>query len=202
MNRRQFLFSLSALALAAGLPGGLAWAQAAAPAEHVLGSPDAPVTIIEYASLTCPHCAAFHAETLPTLKKEWIEPGKAKLIFKHFPLDRLALRAATVANCMPNDKAFFAFMDLLFSQQRQWATASDPDAALRRLAAMAGLPDDRYAACASNEEQQQAILKGMQEAGENLGVNSTPTFFVNGRKINGAAPYEKFNEVLTEAAGS
>ncbi|MEJ2016678.1 MAG: thioredoxin domain-containing protein [Limibacillus sp.] len=81
--------------------------------DRVLGDPEAPVTILEYSSLTCPHCASFHTQTLPQVKEEWIDTGKAKLVYRHFPLDRLALYAAMTASCLPTDRAYFAFLDVL-----------------------------------------------------------------------------------------
>src|SRR5690625_1142278 len=121
MNRRQMLMVFSAFMALPPLVGGLprvAGAQANLREEdRILGDPDAPLTIIEYASLTCPHCANFHLDVLPQVKEEWIDSGRASLVYRHFPLDNVALSAALVAEAMPSDRAFFGFLNVLFDTQ-------------------------------------------------------------------------------------
>src|SRR5689334_23792973 len=134
---------VAAFCMLAPAIGGVAQAAetpSVTPQDHVLGKADAPVTIIEYASLTCPHCAAFDRETLPKLKEKWIDTGKAKLVYRNFPFDKPALQAAMIAACAPSDR-YFNFIDVLFQQQQQWATAQDPVAALTRIAKLGGLSD-------------------------------------------------------------
>src|SRR5439155_14274061 len=114
--------------------------------DRVLGNPDAPITIVEYASMTCSHCAHFANEVLPEIKKEWIDTGKAKLVLRDFPLDEPALRAAMVARCAPPDK-FYPLADTFFSQQEQWVTARDYRAALEELAKLAGIGDKQFKTC-------------------------------------------------------
>ncbi|MBK1698968.1 DsbA family protein [Rhodovibrio salinarum] len=167
--------------------------------EHILGDPDAPVTIIEYSSLTCPHCANFHEETLPKLKQEWIEPGKAKLVLRHYPLDRLALAGALVANCFEGDR-FFAVVDLMFAQQQQWARADNPGQALQRLVSQAGMDSETFNQCISDQEEAKKILDRQQVGREQAGIQSTPTFLIDGTKLEGAQPYAEFEQAL-EAAG-
>src|SRR5580693_4650089 len=116
------------------------------PDDRILGQPDAPITIFEVASLTCPHCADFDANMLPKLKADWIDTGKARLIFRDFPLDQAAVRAATLARCAPPEQ-FYAFVDALFHSQSNWATSGKIDTALSNLAKLAGMSDEQFAAC-------------------------------------------------------
>jgi protein-disulfide isomerase len=187
-----------ALLVGAGLAAGAANA-AGAPkvteADHILGKADAPITIIEYASLTCPHCAAFQTSTLPTLKKEWIDTGKAKLVFRSFPFDQAALRGAQLAECA-GPKRYFAFIDAMYQQQDSWAHSSDPIAALGRLAKLGGLSDEQIQSCLKDEKLTNRIVETRLTAEKEYGVDSTPTFFINDKKVVGNEPIEKFEEVL------
>jgi protein-disulfide isomerase len=169
------------------------------PEDRVLGKADAPVTIIEYASLTCPHCAAFDAETLPQLKKEWIDTGKAKLVFRDFPLDGLALKGAKLARCAPPER-FYGFIDVLFRQQDVWARAADPQAALGRIAKLGGMSDEQFQTCMKDDTVENQILAGRMAAEKDAKVESTPTFFVNGKKLVGALPYDSFDDALKAAS--
>lgn len=168
------------------------------PDEYILGSPDAPITIIEYSSLTCPHCASFHNDTLPKLKDTWIAEGKARLVYRHFPLDRLALGAALVSNCLEG-KRYFNFIELLFREQERWSTAGDPVAVLAQLATMAGVDRERFDACLKDEAELDRILQRRQKGEEEFGISSTPTFIINGRKAQGAIDFEEFNKLLSNA---
>lgn len=203
MNRRQILMGLPALAMVPPLVGLLARPAAAEvtirEGERILGDVDAPVTIIEYASLTCPHCATFHLNILPQVKEEWIDQGRARLVYRHFPLDGLALRAAMVAEAMPSDRAFFAFLNVLFDTQAQWSRAEDPLAVIARHAQLAGLNQERFDAAVQDEPMMDSILEGFVEARDELEVNSTPTLLVNGRKLVGVSDYESFAQALEEA---
>jgi protein-disulfide isomerase len=192
---------LSSLIAGAMLVAGLAAAQGApklAADDHILGKADAPITIIEYASLTCPHCAAFDRDTLPSIKKDWIDTGKAKLVFRSFPFDQPALRGAMLASCAGPDR-YFNFVDAMFKQQDTWARASDPVAALGRLAKLGGMSDDQVQACLKDEKLANRIVEIRLAAEKELGVNSTPTFFINGKKLVGDLPYDKFQEALKAA---
>lgn len=207
MKRRQVLtgtaagFLLGAVA-AAPLGGRVARAQGktVGPDERILGQPDAPVTIIEYASLTCPHCARFHDETLPEIKKTWIDSGKARLVYRDFPLDGLALRAAALADCLEGER-YFGFLDALFRGQQRWARAQDPLGALAQLARLAGMDQQTFDACISDNDRLDAILRERQEGDEAFDVQSTPTFIVNGRKVEGALAPAQFVKILEEAGG-
>jgi protein-disulfide isomerase len=161
----------------------------------VLGKADAPNTIIEYSSLTCPHCAGFHTETLPKIKKELVETGKAKLVYRDFPLDGVAMGAAMLARCMPVDR-YFPFLDMLFSSQKQWAYAQNPMAALQTMARLAGLSDDRSKACMTDQATMAAMQAKQTEAEQKYKINSTPQFVVNGKVLQGALPYDEFVKAL------
>jgi protein-disulfide isomerase len=166
--------------------------------DRVLGKPDAPITIIEYASMTCPHCAAFDAETLPQVKKEWIDTGKAKLIFRDFPLDALALKGALLARCAPAER-YYGFLDVLFRQQGVWTRAGDPQAALGRIAKLGGMSEDQFEACMKDDATQNKILAMRLTGANEYKVESTPTFFINGKKLEGSLPYDTFAAALKAA---
>jgi len=207
MNRRTILMSSLAAALLANtgaglLPGPLparAAEMAIHPDDRILGVDAAPVTILEYSSLTCPHCAALHRDTLPQVKESWIEPGRARLVFRHYPLDGLALRAAAVADCIEGDR-FFAFLDLLFKSQTRWAKSNDPLTALEQMARLAGMSGETFQACVNDEAAMDRILARAQEGRDAYGIEATPTLIVNGRKIQGARSFEEVDAVLRAAA--
>ena len=167
--------------------------------ERVLGNPAAPITIVEYASMTCPHCAHFAKEVLPELKRKWIDTGKVKLVLRDFPLDQLALRAAMIQRCAPPDR-FYAFADMFFADQHQWVTADDANAALARLAALGGMSRSEVDACLKNSALENYILQERLVASKNLGVEATPTFFINGSKFAGAPTVAEFDKVLSGLA--
>lgn len=167
--------------------------------ELVLGQEDAPITIIEYSSLTCPHCATFHQETLPRIKEEWIDTGQAKLVFRDFPFDAMALGAAMLVRCA-DEKRAFPLLEMLFKTQRRWATAENPLDALRQTAKLAGMSDATFDACLDNQSLMNRIQQVQQQGQEQFDINSTPTFIINGEKVTGAQPYEVFEEVLAGQA--
>jgi protein-disulfide isomerase len=169
------------------------------PQDRVLGKPDAPITIVEYASLTCPHCAHFDQEVLPKIQKNWIDTGKAKLVLRDFPLDESALLAATVARCEPADK-FYGFVDTLFKSQDEWATGKDPRPALQRMAQLAGMNKKEFTTCIDDKAGQDKVVQSRFVAANQLGVDATPTFFINGTKFDGAPTDEAFNKVLSSLA--
>ena len=166
--------------------------------ERVIGDPAAPITIIEYASLTCPYCATFHAESLPQLKKEWIETGKAKLIYRDYPLDKYAATGAMIARCAPKDK-YFIFLNAFYAQQDNWSRAQDPVKILTQLAGLGGMSKDDVDACLANEALQDGILQMRLEGQMEYGIDSTPSFVVNGKKVTNL-PYDEFSEILEDAA--
>lgn len=213
MNRRNILLSgAAALAFAAapwtlqrGIPAALAQASAADVLEikdddRVLGEADAPVTIIEYASTTCGHCATFHKDVLPTVKSDWIDTGRARLVLRHFVLNQLDLRASMVARCMEGPR-YFGFMDSLFRSQADWAV-NDGEVAietLQRLASAAGMDAERFQSCITDEAEANVLLTKMAAARDAFDVSSTPTFLINGQKIAGVLPVEDFVQELEKA---
>lgn len=168
--------------------------------DMVLGAADAPITIIEYASLTCDHCGAFHRNTLPQLKKAWIEPGKARLVYRDFPLNGPALQAAMLAHCAGRER-YFGFLEVMFQQQEQWSHAKDPMAALAKLVRLGGMSEQQISACLSNKDVERRVLATRLDGEKRYAIRSTPTFLVNGRKITGNLPYAEFQKVLASAAG-
>jgi protein-disulfide isomerase len=187
------------LGLVGASPAGAQQAPQATPDDRILGQPDAPITIFEFASLTCPHCADFDANTLPKLKADWIDTGKARLIFRDFPLDQGAVRAATLARCAPPEQ-FYAFIDALFRSQANWAVSGKVETALGKLAKVAGMSDEQFAACMKDEGLQKQVLNARLEAEQQYNIGSTPTFFINGTRLEGAQPYSQFEKVLNQAA--
>ena len=169
--------------------------------DMVLGKKDAPITIIEYASLTCPHCAAFETQTLPQLRKDWIDTGKAKLVFRDYPFDQPGLRAAILARCIGPDK-FFGFLDVLYQNQQQWALAADPVVALTRYAKLAGMSDEQVQSCLKDQSVSNIVVGNRVTAQKEYQIDSTPTFLINGRKLEGNQPYAEFEKALTAAGAS
>jgi protein-disulfide isomerase len=159
------------------------------PEDHVLGSADAPVTIVEYASMTCPHCAAFHADSMPKLKSEFIDKNQVRLVFRPFPLDRLALRASLMAECAPGD-GYFALLDKLFATQKEWMQAANPLDALRALGKEAGIEESKIDSCMTDEKAIDRIAANYKDAVDVHGVSSTPSFIINGTKYAGALPFD------------
>jgi protein-disulfide isomerase len=190
ITRRDFSLGVSALALSAALGGlanislvGLADAQALLNQPGPLGDmaqgdEKAPITIIEYASMTCPHCAAFHATTYPELKKRYIDTGKVRFIFREFPLDQLALAAFLLARCAGPDK-YFPMIDTLFQLQKEWLVQK-PLAPLLAIAKQAGMSEQAFNECL----QDQKLIDGIEDVRQRamkLNVQSTPSFFINGK---------------------
>lgn len=168
------------------------------PGDHVLGNPNAPITVIEYASLTCSHCAHFHTQILPEIKKKWIDTGKVKLVYRDFPLDQVAVKAAQIAECAGNDK-YFGVLDIIFRGQPQWATSQDPLTELAKPLRIAGMGESEIKACLANDAMSNAVLNDYK-SGEALGVNSTPTLFINGQLYRGSRSVDELDSVLSKLA--
>lgn len=161
--------------------------------ENVLGKDDAPVTIIEYASTTCPACGHFHKTTFPELKKRYIDTGKVRFIFREFPRDDVDLFAYMLTRCIEKDK-FFPFLDVLFKQQEQWLTSS-PLPALTAIAKQVGFTDESIEACRKDKKVFDGVVWTSEHAAK-LGVRATPTFFINGKMYTGALSIEKMEELI------
>ena len=168
--------------------------------DMVMGKDDAPVTIIEYASMTCPHCAHFTIETFPKLKERYIDTGKVKYIFREFPLDPLAAGASMLARCGDKDK-FFSLLELLFSTQNQWAV-QNPIEPLFNVVKQAGYSRETFNACLDTRanENSKKILSAIEStrnrAADKLKVTSTPTFFINGKRVPGALSIEELEKEI------
>ena len=162
--------------------------------DRSLGKDDAPVTVVEYASMTCPHCAHFHEATYPELKKRYIDTGKVRFIFREFPLDSLAAGAAMLARCADKSK-FFPLIETLFQQQRQWAVEK-PIPPLLAIAKQAGFSEQSFDACLSDQKTLEAIQAEQKRAVDKFGVNSTPTLFINGKMQKGGASIEELAKVI------
>jgi protein-disulfide isomerase len=167
--------------------------------DRILGKADAPITIVEYASLSCPHCAHFANDVLPKLQQKWIDTGKAKLIMRDFPLDEPALRAEMLARCAPADR-FYPLVENFFSTQDKWVVAKDWRTALERIALLGGISKKEFDACLSNKGVEDRVTQSRLIASQVLGVDATPTFFINGKKYEGDPTYEAFDQQLTSLA--
>ena len=163
--------------------------------DYALGSPDAPVTIYEYASLTCNHCAAFHLQAFPQLMEKYVETGQVRYVIRAFPFDPAATAAVMLARCSGEDR-YYKFLDVLFEQQPQWAFTGNPGENLEAIAKLGGFSGEAYEACIQNEEIFDHVREVQTRAQEVHEVRSTPTFFINGEKVEGALPFEAFEEVL------
>lgn len=161
---------------------------------RVLGAEDAPVTMIEYSSFTCPHCAAFHLETLPKLKEAYIDTGKLRVEFHDFPLDVVALAATMLTRCASEDR-YFDFVDKLFRKQREWALG-DPRSGLLAMAEAEGMTEEDFRQCLSNSPLRAGLMEAYTEAVQKHGIDSTPTLIIGDETVHGAAPYESFVEVI------
>ena len=163
-------------------------------ADNSLGSADAPVTIIEYASMTCPHCAHFHETTYPELKTKYIDTGKVRFIFREFPLDQLAAAGSMLARCAGKDK-YFPLIETLFAQQKDWVVQK-PLEPMLAIAKQAGFTQQSFEECLANQEILTGIEEGRTRASTKFGVNSTPTFFINGKIIRGGLSAEDLDKQL------
>jgi protein-disulfide isomerase len=198
ITRRQGLSLIGSAAVAAALAGPrAAFAQDASVTELAipgglgdvwLGPESAKVTIIEYASLTCTHCAHFHATTWPELKKRYIDTGKVRFIFREFPFDKVAAAAFMLARCAGKDR-YMAVVETLFAKQAEWAV-NEPRAPLENIAKQLGFTDESFKQCLTNQKVLDDIEDVRNRAVQKLGVNSTPTFFINGKKLTGDVPID------------
>ena len=166
--------------------------------DMVMGLDKAPVTIIEYASLTCPHCAHFNETTLPKLKSDYIDKGLVKYIYRDFPLDRMALTASEIARCAGPDR-YFGFVDAIFRQQASWTSGKDANEIienLKRLARMGGLSTPAADACLNDKSLQDKILAQSLQGEKEFKVDSTPTLIINGEKHAGALSIEEISAII------
>lgn len=198
----QFTRVLKGLALAAGLvfavTGVAGAADAPAPVtyhELIEGNPKAKVTIVEFASLTCPHCARFAQTVLPQVKKNYVDTGKVRFVFKDFPLDQLAMTGAMLARCAPPGKGM-KLIDIMFKNQLEWARAEQPIAPLRAYAQLAGMNSAQVDACLQNGALLQSIKDEQNKASTLYQVEATPTFYIGDEKVAGEKTYEDFAAII------
>ena len=223
ITRRQFVIATGTLALSCAVLGvgpwevGSAQAQDVSPAElmkpgplgeMVLGDDKAPVTIIEYASMTCPHCANFHATTYPELKKRYIDTGKVRFIFREFPLDQLAAAGFMLARCSAQDvkaavpglditkvaaQRYYAMIETLFAQQKDWVVQK-PLQPMFAIAKQAGFTQQSFDECLANQQLLTNLEEQRTRATQKFNVNSTPTLFINGKTVRGALTPEELDK--------
>jgi len=204
-SRRTALAAISALALAAcgdtgadTTPSGDAAVTAGSELGHIKGSADAPVTLIEYASPTCPACKYWHDDIQPVVQSDYIDTGKVKLIFRDFPLGQRALAAHMVASCA-GPVRYFAMVSILFRDQATWSQAPDGLAAIQASARKGGMSPAQVDSCLRNEELLQGIQKTAEAGNRDHGVDATPFFVVAGEKVSGAQNFKVFEDIIERA---
>ncbi len=170
--------------------------------EMTLGNADAPVTMVEYASFTCPHCARFHSGPYKQLKTDYIDTGKINFIYREVYFDRYGLWASMIARCAGSTDAFFGMADLIYDKQSEWARAGDPAAIvgeLRKIGLLAGLDAETMEACLQDGEQARTLVAWYQENATEDGIESTPSFVINGKRYSNME-YSEMTEILDAAA--
>ena len=205
LNRRQLtqtaVFSGLSMALGTGAVraepkfSAEALAVAGPLGDVVLGNEQAKVTVYEYASLTCSHCAAFHSNVWPKLKEKYIETGKIRFILREFPLDPLAVAGFMLARCNGNDR-FYPVSDLLFDTQKSWAFVDKPAEALLNLMRQAGFTQESFEACLKNQSIYDGVLAVRTRGGKEFQIDATPTFFINGQMYKGAMSLEELEKAI------
>ena len=170
--------------------------------EMTLGNPDAKVEVVEYASFTCPHCRNFHQNVFGQIKANYIDTGKIRFVYREVYFDRFGLWAGMVARCGDGQR-YFGIAELIYQKQEEWLAGGEPGAiadALRKIGKTAGLTDAQLDTCLSDADMAQAMVAVFQENSERDGVDSTPTFFINGQKYSNMS-YEDFSKALDERLG-
>lgn len=222
MTRRAFSgLTLAAFGLALAASTGLsgAMAQDAAPAgevklpeaagevdmaevlkpgplpEQSIGKEDAPITVVEYMSMTCPHCAHFHNNTFETIKKNYVDTGKVRFILREFPFDPRAAAAIMLARCAPNN-SYFPMVSMMFKQQEVWAAAEDGRAALLQMSKLAGFTQESFEKCLTDQKLLDDVNAVRERGAKEFGVDSTPTFLINGKRYAGAMSVESMSALL------
>ena len=206
-SRRRFLESSAALvafgsvALATGpaaAQGAYDMAEMMKPGplpDMMLGSPDAPVTVVEYSSMTCGHCANFHKNVFHYLKEKYIDAGKVRFVHREFPLDPLAAAASMLVRCSPKEK-YFDMLGLFYEQQAVWVRTDDPVTALRNITRQVGFTDESFKACLTDQKLLDDLTEIRRRGSEVFKIDGTPTFFVNGRASKGISTKEELDKAL------
>lgn len=210
ISRRSLLLAPAALAPLPLLSPGAARAQGTTPvngdprlADRSAGQPDAKATVIEYFSLTCPHCAAFHKETWPQVKEKLVANGTVRMIWRDFPLDQLALAAAQVSRSLPAER-YEGFISALFASQERWAftRGGDPIAEIAKIAALAGMTREQVDKAVADQNLARGILEMRAKGQQDFNISSTPTFVFGKKPQPGAIGYDRFAQLAGEAAGT
>ena len=219
LNRKEFLKFLAAGTAAtafASVPMAAAFAQEEAPKAEgsvdvatlmapgplpdvSIGKADAPVTIVEYMSMTCPHCARFHEETFDGIKEKYVDTGKVRFVLREFPLDARAMAAIMLARCAPEGQ-YFPMVSALFKAQGTWAVAPDGRAALLQMSKLAGFTQETFEACLTNQKLLDDVTKVREQGSKEFGVDSTPTFFINGQRYAGEMSVANMSAIIDAAA--
>ena len=169
-------------------------------ADYTLGKADAPITFIEYASMTCPHCAQFSNDILPQMKANYIDKGYVRYVFREYPLDRIALTASVVGRCLQKSD-YIPYVELMYSELLTWGRSEDPRSAIKEMARRAGMSGDDFEKCLSKEDDAKRVLAVQEKAIKDYCVGGTPTFLVNGKVIgSGEILWSTLDEKLREAA--
>ena len=165
--------------------------------DFVIGNEDAKITIIEYASLSCSHCADFHVNTLETLKKEYIDTGKVKMVFRDYPFNYPALLGSMVLRCIPENYRY-DYMNALFKLQPDWVNKKNKKTIqeLYKIMQSGGMTKEEYDACIYNTELENEILEGVMEAQNQFNIKSTPSFIINGKLIEGNKSIKEFRQII------
>ncbi len=193
-TRRLTVAAFAALALGAGAGG--AWAAAALRADDmVMGSPKARVTVVEYASVTCPHCAHWHETVYPAFKAKYVDTGKVRFIIREFPFDPRAAAAFMLARCAPNG-AYFPMVSMLFKQQETWASAEDGRTALLQMSKLAGFTQESFEKCLTDQKLLNDVNAVRERGAKDFGIDATPTFLINGKRYAGAMTVESMSALL------
>ncbi len=198
LNRRHLLSVVAAGSAAMALPGvGTAWADEPSQTERAIGSPDAKNVVMEFFSLTCSHCAAFHKTAMPEIRSQLIDTGKVRFVFNDFPLDQLALMAAMVARSLPVDR-YDPFVTALLSTQDRWAfnRGANPTEELWKMAGLAGMSRAAFDKAIADTALRDWILKQAQIAQDKWKIDATPSFVINGQKYSGEMSFDAFRKLL------
>ncbi|CAN7601409.1 DsbA family protein [Rhizobium sp. LjRoot30] len=212
ITKRQLLAGIATVAVAGPLFASSAFAAAELPTadadvdmaevlkpgalpEQALGPEDAKVTIVEYMSMTCPHCAHFHNTTFDEIKKKYIDTGKVRFIIREFPFDPRAAAAFMLSRCAPNN-GYFPMVSMLFKQQEAWAAAPDGREALLQMSKLAGFTQESFEACLTDQKLLDDVNSVRERGAKDFGVNSTPTFIVNGKRYSGDMSVEIMSALI------
>ena len=182
------------------LYGNLAYSQSLPPdsvisSERIIGQSQAPIELIEYASLTCPHCAKFHNGPWVKIKKEYVDTGKAKLIYRDFPTDQLALAASMIARCAPKTR-YFGIVKIMFETQDNWRNSQNPRQALANIGRIAGMSLETVNQCINSKVAYESVMRLREEGSKKFNIDSTPTLIVNGEKIESGLKIEDYRKLF------